>query len=71
MAIKSSQDRASMEREMMRNKLLSSRKVIEDNKRTFAAEKKMESRRFEEMTQRVKLETENEKRKKAEEEKKR
>jgi hypothetical protein len=71
MAIKTSQDRATMEREMMRNKLSSSRKIIEDNKRLFAAEKKMETKRFEEMNSRVKLEAENEKRKKAEEEKKR
>jgi hypothetical protein len=71
MAIKTSQDRATMEREMMKNKLSSSKKIIEDNKRLLATEKKLESKRFEEMNQRVKLEAENEKRKKAEEEKKR
>lgn len=71
MAIKTSQDRAAMEREMMKNKLSSSKKIVEDSKRLLATEKKLESKRFEEMNQRVKLEAENEKRKKAEEEKKR
>ena len=68
MAVKIAQDRATNEREMMRLKLISSKKIVEDSKRVFAAEKKMESKKFEEMAQKVKLQTELEKRKKAEDE---
>ena len=71
MAVKIAQDRATTEREMTKMKLISAKKVIEDNKRIFAAEKKMESKKFDEMALKVKLQTELEKRKKAEDEKRR
>lgn len=71
MAVKVAQDRAAAERELLKNKVMNSKKFVEESKRNFAAEKKMESRKFDEMHHNIKMQAENEKRKKADDEKKR
>lgn len=71
MAVKEAQGRASSDRELMKSKVSNSRKLCEDNKRTSAAEKKVESKKLFQIAQRVRLDDELEKRKRADDEKKR
>ena len=71
MAVKDAQDRAASDRKLMKSKILNSRKMCEESKKSCATEIKLDSKKFDEITQRGKLQDELEKRQKAEDVKKR
>lgn len=70
-AVKECKERALSDREMTQKKLRESRKMVEDMNRLKAAEKKVESKKFDEFAQNVRMQTELEKKKKAEDVKRR
>jgi hypothetical protein len=70
-AVKAMNERAVTERQTLRKKLNDSKKAVEDMNKLKASERKEERRRFDEFAQNVRLQTEMEKRKKAEEVKRR
>jgi hypothetical protein len=71
MAVKFAQSRAAADRQLLKSKVLNSRKSIEDSKRSSAAEEKNESRKHNDMYYDIRVQEELEKRKKADEEKRR
>jgi len=70
-AVKAMNERAVTERQTLRKKLNDSKKAVEDMNKLKASERKEERRQFDEFAQNVRLQTEMEKRKKAEEVKRR
>ena len=70
-AVKDAKERALSDREMTQKKLRESRKMVEDMNRLKAVEKKQETKKFDEFAQNVRMQTELEKKKKAEEVKRR
>ena len=70
-AVKECKERALSDRELTQKKLRESRKMVEDMNRLKAVEKKQESKKFDEFAQNVRLQTELEKKKKAEDVKRR
>lgn len=71
MAVKLAQSRAAADRQSFKSRVYNSRKSIEDSKRAYAAEKKIESRKHDDMYYDIRVQEEVEKRKKADEEKRR
>ena len=71
MAVKEAQDRAASDRQLMKSKIMNSRKICEENKKSCASEIKLDSKKCDEIMQRGKLRDELEKRQKAENVKKR
>lgn len=71
MAVKLAQSRAAADRQSFKSRVYNSRKSIEDGKRAYATEKKIESRKHGDMYYDIRVQEEVEKRKKADEEKRR
>ena len=71
MEVKVTQDHAALKRDLLRAKILNSRKSIEDEKRISAAEKKLESKEVDEMCSIARMQEDSEKRQRANTEKKR
>ena len=71
MVVKVTQDQAAIKRDLLRAKILNSRKSIEEEKRISVAEKKIESRELDEKCNIAKMQEDYEKRQRANNEKKR
>ena len=71
MEVKVTQDYAALKRDLLRTKILNSRKSIEDEKKILVAEKKIESKELDEKCNMARMQEDDEKRQRANNEKKR
>lgn len=71
MEVKVTQDFAALKRDLLRTKILNSRKSIEDEKKILVAEKKIESKELDEKCNIARMQEDDEKRQRANNEKKR